>query len=71
MENNKIDRVISSLRSPDHSLERVPNTVRQAIADAMEHLRTENEILKLELFKSKMAYDAVLERCHMSNKAEA
>jgi hypothetical protein len=36
-------RAVAALRKPDHSLARVPNTVRQSIADIIEELDAEAE----------------------------
>ena len=37
--NNKAQKAIRALREPDASLDRVPNTVRQSIADIIEEQR--------------------------------
>lgn len=43
---NRVDRVLDALRTPDASLDRVPNTVRQAMAEAIDDVRSENERLR-------------------------
>jgi hypothetical protein len=53
--NNKAQRAILALRKPDASLSRVPNTVRQSIADVIEglvqeldHYRTAMDMISLD-----------------------